>query len=101
MDFHLTNVINQDKQLNNFSEFAKVASVRPLYKRQERRKIKKYRPVSILNAFPKICETYLHNSLTPFVNKVLLDFVSAYRKSFGPNHALIRLIEDLKKVFRE
>ena len=81
VDSHLTNVINQDIELNSFFEFAKVASVRPLYKRQERCKIIKYRPVSVLNAFSKICETYLLSCLTPFANKVLLDFVSAYRKS--------------------
>ena len=34
-------------------------------------KIKNYRPVWILNAFSKICETFPHNCLTPFVNKVL------------------------------
>ena len=41
----------QNIELNSFSEFAKVASVRPLYNKEERYKIKNYRPVSILNAF--------------------------------------------------
>ena len=41
------------------------------------------RPVSILNAFSEIYETYLHICLTPFVNKVLSDFVFAYRKVLG------------------
>ena len=50
-----------------------------------------------LNAFSKLHETYLHNCLTPFENKVLSDVVSAYIKSFGSNHVLIRLIEDWKK----
>ena len=42
---------------------------------------------------------YLQNCLTPFVNKVLSDFVFAYRKSFCSDHVLIRpmLIEDRKK----
>ena len=43
--------------------------------------------------------THLHNCLTPFENKVLSDFISAYRKSFGSIHILIRLIEDWKKAF--
>ena len=93
----MTNIINQNIELNCFSEFAKFASVRPLYKKEERCKIKNYRPVNILSAFSKIYETYLHNCLTPFVNKVLSDFVSAYRKSFGSNHVLVRLIENWKK----
>ena len=68
---HLSNVINQDIiELNSFPEFANVASVRLLYRRK------------------------LHNYLTPFVNGVLPDFVSAYRKGFGSNHVLTKLIED-------
>ena len=39
----------------------------------------------------------MHNCLTPFVNEVLSNFISAYRKGFGSNHVLIRLIEDWKK----
>ena len=95
---HLTNVINQDIiELNSFPEFANVASVRLLY-RKKRFKIKNYRPVSILNAFQKFMK--LHNYLTPFVNGVLPDFVSAYRKGFGSNHVLTKLIEDwITKIF--
>ena len=33
LDSHLTYVINQDIELNSFSEFSKVASVRPLYRK--------------------------------------------------------------------
>ena len=58
VDFHWTNVINQDIELNSFYEFAKVASVKPLYKNEEKCKIKNYRPVNILNAFSKIYEIY-------------------------------------------
>ena len=39
----------------------------------------------------------MFNCSTPFINKVLSNFICAYRKSFGTNHVLIRLIEDWKK----
>ena len=35
VDSHLTNVINEDTELNSFSEFAKVASVDPYIKKKE------------------------------------------------------------------
>ena len=82
---------------NSFSEFAKVASVRLLYKKGERCKINIYRPVSVLDVISNIYETYLHNCLTPFVNIVLSDSVTACRKRFGFNHVLIRLIEEWKE----
>ena len=78
MDSHLTNLIKQDEELNNFLVFHKVASVIPKYKKDKKCKIKNYRPVSILNIFSKMYETCLRNCLTPFVNKVLSNFVSAY-----------------------
>ena len=98
VDSHLTNLIHQEIELNSFSEFAKVASIRPLYKKEGKCKIKNYWPLSILNYFSKICETCLQTCLTLFVNSfVSADFAYAYWESFGSNHVLIRLTEDSKK----
>ena len=54
IDSHLTNIINRDIKENKFSEDAKTALVRPLYKNNDRDKIENYSPVSILNGFPKV-----------------------------------------------
>ena len=61
IDKHLTNIINNDLLRNSFSDSAKIASVRPIFKEGERTEIGNYRPVSILNCFPKIYERFLHN----------------------------------------
>ena len=53
IDSHLTNIINNDLSNNAFSDSAKLASVGPIYKKDERNEIKNYRPVSILNCFSK------------------------------------------------
>ena len=47
--------------------------------------------------FFKICERFLHENLTNYVNTFLSKFVSAYRKSYTTNHVLIRLTENWKK----
>ena len=70
---------------------AKIASVRPIFKKGERTEIKNYRPVSILNCFSKIYERFLHNQISSFSNEFLSDFISAYRKGCSTNHVLIRL----------
>ena len=67
---------------NKCSENAKTALVKPINKKDDRGKIKNYRPVSLLNGFSKIYERFLHDSLSNFTDKVLLKFVSDYRKSF-------------------
>ena len=97
IDSHLCNIINMDIDEDDFSDGGKIASVRPMYKKKSRNKIENYRPVSILNAFSKIYEKYIQNSLTPFVDKILSVFISAYRKTYSSNHVLIRLIENWKK----
>ena len=64
IDSHLTNIINSDLKRNAFSDSAKVAAIRPIFKGNgERTEIKNYRPVSILNCFPKVYERFIHENL--------------------------------------
>ena len=94
---HLTNIINRDIKENIFSEDAKIALVRPLHKKNDRDKIQNNRPVSILDGFSKVYERYLLNSLSNHIEKILSNFIAAYRKTCSSNHVLIRLIENWKK----
>ena len=74
---HITNIINQDLNIDKYSEEAKTALVRPLFKKDDRDKIKNYRPVSILNGFSKIYERFLLNSLSEYVENTLSEFIAA------------------------
>ena len=78
IDSHLANIINNDITKNVFSEKAKVASVRPIFKKNEREKIENYRPVSILNCFSKVCEKFLLEKLRQFINLFLSEYMPAY-----------------------
>ena len=53
-DSHLTNIINNGIDLDCYSENAKIANVRPIFKIDERTKVKNFRPVCLLNIFSKI-----------------------------------------------
>ena len=96
-DSHLSHIINKTLKENKFSENAKTALVRPIYKKDDKSKIKSYRPVSLLNGFSKTYERFLHDSLSNFTDKVLSKFVSAYRKSYSSNNVFLKLIEEWKK----
>ena len=78
---------------------AKTATVRPIFKKDDRTKITDYRPVSLINIFSKIYERFLHENFTNFIDTFLSKFISAYRKSYSSNHVLIRLIENWRKKF--
>ena len=97
IDCHLSNIITCDISKNKYSEQATAATVRPIFKKDDRTEIKNYRPVSLLNMFSKIYENFLNENLTKYVNTFLSKFISAYRKSYSKNHVLIRLIENWKK----
>ena len=69
---------------NKFSEDAKIALVRPLYKKNDRDEIQNLKPVSILNGFSKVYE-------------ILSNFKATYRKTFSSSRGLKRLIGNWKK----
>ena len=96
MDSQLANIINKNIDLNCYSENAKIANVKPIFKKDKRTKVNNYRPVT-LSIFSKIYEKFIYENLTPFVNSFPLKFISAYRKTYSTNHVLIRLIENWKK----
>ena len=71
--------------------------VRPIFKKNERRKIENYRPVSILNGMSKMYERCIHNSLSSYAETILSSFISAYKKRCNSNHVLFKLMENWKK----
>ena len=101
IDCRLSNIISCDISKNKYFEHAKTATVRPIFKKDDRTKVKNYRPVTLLNMFSKIYEKFLRENLTNYVNTFLSKFISAYRKSYSTNHVLIRLIENWKKSLDE
>ena len=70
IDCHLANIINNDISLNKYSKHAKTATVRPIFKKDDRTNIKNYRPESLLNIFSKINERFLHENLTSHVKNI-------------------------------
>ena len=97
IDCHLANIINNDISSNKYSKHAKTATVRTIFKKDDRANTKNYRPVSLLNIFSKIYERFLHESLTSYVETFLSKFIPIYCKSYSSNPVLIRLIENWKK----
>ena len=93
IDSHLRNIIIKDLEKSKSSEEPKTALVRSVFKKNERNKIGNYRSVSILNGMSKIYEIFIHR-LFPYAETILSNFISAYRKSCGSNHVLLKLIEN-------
>ena len=91
----VTDAINSSIRSSIFPKNAKRAAVTPLEKGGcDKTNINNYRPVSVLNVFSKIYEKVIKHQITPFLDKQLSIFVSAYRKNFSTQHVLLRLLEE-------
>ena len=49
IDFHISNIITCDILKNKYCKHAEIATVRSIFKNDDRTKIKNYQPVSLLN----------------------------------------------------
>ena len=91
----VTTAINCSIRNSRFPNDAKEAAVCPLDKgEQNRTVVRNFRPVSVLNTFSKIYEKVLKQQLITHLDKKLSVFIAAYRKAYGTQHVLIRLVED-------
>ena len=91
----LTNAINSSIRNYKFPNNGKRAAVCPLDKGEANRTVERnFRPVSILYVFSKIYEKILKNQLILYLDETLSLFIAAYRKSYGTQHVLIRMVEE-------
>ena len=80
-----------------FPTSAKRAALCPIYKSVDRSIKSNYRPLSVLPTFSKIFENVIKDQITPYFDKYLSVYLTAYRKNFSSQHMLIRLVETWKK----
>ena len=92
---------NKRPRKNKYPEDPETALVRPIFKKNERNKIRSYKPVSILNRMSKIYGRCIHNSFSSYAETMLLSLISAYKKCCCSNHVLLRLLENCKKLQKD
>ena len=67
IDCHLSNIIACNISKNKYSEHAETATVRPIFKKDDRSKINS-RPAGLLNIFSRIYEIFFPQNLKNYVN---------------------------------
>ena len=85
--------VNQSITQGVFPDSAEIASVIPVFKKEDPLDKGNYRPTSILSVFSKVFEKYYLSHLQPFSDKVMSDYLSAYRPNNNTQHILLTLIE--------
>ena len=76
----------------------KKSELSPLFKAKDSLLSENYRPLSILPAVCKIFEKVFNQQLYDYFAHILSDILSAFRKKYGCQHVLTKLIEDSKRA---
>lgn len=94
----ISKIINKSFESAVFPDKLKEAQVIPLHKKSNTLDKGNYRPVSILPMISKIFERSIENQLVEYFNSFFHIFLSAFRKGYGCQTALLKIIEDWKKA---
>jgi hypothetical protein len=96
--------INKCIDVSIFPDKLKTAQVRLLFKKKNILEKGNYPPVSVLPTISKFVERAIFDQLTDFFNfhfHPLLSALKKFRKGFGCQTALLKIIEDWKKALDE
>ena len=69
-----------------------------IFKKDDSRKAKNYRPVSVIPVVSKVFERTMHKQISEYVNQVLSPYLCGYRQGFNTQQALVSLIEKWKAI---
>ena len=82
----------------SFSGKLKLADITPIHKKLETILKENYRNVSILPAASKIFERIMSKQISAYIETRLSKFLCGYRKGYSTQYALMRLIENWKRI---
>ena len=91
-----THIINETISKSCFPAELKKAEVSPIFKAKDALLRGNYRPVSILNTISKLMERIYFNDLYTYFDDIFSKYISAFRKHYGCQHVLTRLLVDCK-----
>ena len=93
----LTDAINASITKGIFPSNAKLASVKPIYKKGSRLDVTNYRPISVISAFSKVMESHFESSMVDYINSILSEYLSGFTKGYSFQHLLLRFTEEWRK----
>ena len=74
----------------------KLADITPIFKKDDPRKIKNYRPVSVLPSVLKVFEKLNQNQIAAYVYKFLATYLGGSRKGYSTKQASVSFIKKVK-----
>ena len=99
----ITLLVNNSSLQGRFPDICKFAKVIPVFKKGDVFNYNNYRPILLLPIFSKIFEKCIYSRIYDFLikNNAIYYRQFGFRKGHSTNHALISLIETIKKWLDE
>ena len=100
---YLTRIVNLSYKHHTFPNKMKHATIKPLYKKEDRNDMGNYRPISILPVLSKIFEKSATNQLVKYFeeNNLLSPNQHAYRKGHGTTTCLAEVLNQIHRLTDE
>ncbi len=89
-------MVNSAFESCEFPDDLKKADLSPLFKKADDMLKENYRPVSILPVWSKVFEIIIADQLLEYFKQIFNNMLCAYRKKYGCNHVVVKLIESWK-----
>jgi hypothetical protein len=95
----LAHIYDASLEAGVFPERFKIAKVKPLHKKGDKRDMENYRPISLLCTFSKILEKLMYNRLLFFLTKntILTEAQHGFRKSRSTETAIQSLLASVQE----
>ena len=95
----ISEIINLSFSEGTFPNLLKMASVCPIYKKNNRNKCENYRPISLLSNISKLFEKCMHSRLYNFLEEcnIFYKLQFGFRKKYSTNHALLSIVEHIRE----
>ena len=99
ISYPLTELVNLSFSTGQFPSALKLSKVIPIFKKGSPLETSNYRPISLLSNIDKIFEKLMYSRVSSFLeaNNVIYSRQFGFRKSYSTTHALISIVERLRR----
>ena len=94
----MCSTFNDYVRCNVLPDIMKRANASPIFKKLDMLGKEKYRPISVFSAMSKVFETLLAQQLTSHFDCIFSEFLSAYRKGYSCDSALLCMTDSWRKA---
>ena len=94
----ITSILHKSLAEGTFPDLLKLASVCPIFKKNDITKCANYRPISLLSNLSKIFERVMYNRIEVFLSEfhIIYKWQFGFRKKHSTEHALLSIVEEIR-----